>query len=144
MSKLTCYVMRLFFWQSLAIHEYLKSNVKITDHFHCGITVQKNVHIWRVRKSAEQKRKNKRQKKRIQFTSQLFAALTTQPFFETHDALDQLGALRHLLGPKHHSFQPKVVTHNFVLRMWKITISKLHLISPDRFQFREYMNESII
>ena len=32
---------------------------------------------------------------------------------ETHDALDQLGAWRHLVGPKHHSFQPKVVTHSF-------------------------------
>ena len=32
---------------------------------------------------------------------------------ETNDALDQPGAVRHRVGPKHHSLQPKVVTHSF-------------------------------
>lgn len=28
---------------------------------------------------------------------------------------------RHIVGPQHHTFWPKVVFHIFFLRMWKIT-----------------------
>ena len=33
---------------------------------------------------------------------------------ETNDPLDQQGAVRHRVGPKDHSFQPKEITHSFL------------------------------